>query len=119
MSEHTLIQHINCAGDNTYRQRTYTDCPQTSQVESNKLQVFANEALDPSGGCKDAVEKGNVRSELLGLLAVLGDIFFAHQTNRNRLNPNGNGSPPLLIYKANGCSVQPVLWHPDFTEGKK
>jgi hypothetical protein len=114
MSTQTMTHNVECICAHDYLEATMKGCLKIDHmdIECENFHVVPDTTQKYPGGNLTTKEKGNENTRLQDFLAMLRDILFSHLWERTGRQQADLASTTIVIYKSNGCSIQPMIWNP-------
>jgi hypothetical protein len=115
MSTQTMTHNIECFCADDYLVTPIESCLEIGQVdvEDINFQASPDTTQEHPIGNKATSKKGNERIRFQDYLSRLLDILVPRRRIETYRQHADQASPSLVIYKSNGCSVQPMIWNPE------
>jgi hypothetical protein len=121
MIDRSMIHDEECICATDYLEAPIKCCLELNQTKSKTLNYFV--VPDTTRGLStDDVGVKNVRimsSILKEFISTVLDILRAPSLQSSNLVQTDHASRPAVIYKSNGCSIQPMIWNPDRMNRKR
>ena len=114
MINRSIIHDEECMCVTDYLEAPIQCCLEINQTESNTLNYYKVPDTTRGLSIDDIGVKniGIMRSSLKEFISIVLDILRRpSQQSRNQIRTD-HTSMPEVIYKSNGCSIQPMIWDP-------
>jgi hypothetical protein len=120
MSDRTITRDKECLYADEYLATPANCCYGVNQADAKSFMFHVLPEIPlkfaPNGVAKE--KKGNIYTRIMEFIALIQEILLPHTQDGTDYGPNGEGSPPAVIFISSGGSIQPMIWSPENQNGK-